>query len=178
MTARQFLSGFLVCSGLHAGAQAGDNDCVIQFYLAKVNTDGAATTLMDCVTWLNNEATVQLAPGEQVRITRHCPGCVYCPDDQVGLERRIGMGPGHASATDPVLDTLPLSTWTGLDISEPGSYYLRGLAPNYGLAYYPASLRLIIQGVATSVGEAGGNSFHAWAMHGTGALQNSPAGLF
>ncbi len=176
MIARKLLSGFLVCTGLHAGAQ-GDNDCVIQFYLGKVNTDGVCTTLMDCVTSESNEATVQLAPGEQVRLTRHCPGCNYCPDTEVGLQRHIGAGPGHASYVDPILDTLPLFQGTGTEIATPGSYYLRGIAPNYGMIYYWASLRLIIQSVATAVDETGAATFHAWPTRTGLALEHAPAGL-
>ena len=177
MAQRKILSSILLCIGLQASGQAGDNDCVIQYYVGKVNAGGVCTTLMDCVTWLNNEATISLAPGEQVRITRHCPGCVYCPDSQVGLERRVGTGPGHASFADPVLDTLPLSTLVGTDLAEPGSYYLRGIAPNYGLAYYAASLRLIIQDLATTVDGVGQASFNAWAVPDGIALDHAPAGV-
>lgn len=177
MNAPKILSSFLVCTALQASAQVGDNDCVIQYYLGKVGTDGVYTLLMDCVTWPINEATVQLAPGEQVRIQRFCPGCTYCPNAQVGLERRVGSGPGHASFGDPVLDTLPLSTTVGTDFAEPGSYYLRGIAPYYGLPYFAASLRLIVHSTTTAVDEPVGMSFRAWALPGAVALEHSPAGV-
>jgi len=177
MAPRKILASILLCIGLHASGQAGDNDCVVQYYLGKVNDVGTYTMLMDCVPSLSNEATVSLAPGEQVRITRHCPGCVYCPDSEVGLERRAGTGPGHASIAVPVLDTLPLSTSVGTDIAEPGSYYLLGIAPNDGLSYYAASLRLIIQSMTTGVDEVLISSFNAWAVPGGVALENVPAGV-
>jgi hypothetical protein len=175
MGIRSILGGFLFCVGTQAGAQAGDNECVIVFYLGKVGIDGVCTTIMDCLTWPINEATVQLAPGEQVRLTRHSPGYTQCPTSQVGLERHVGTGPGYASLTDPVLDTLSF-TWPETDLSEPGSYYLRGVAPNYGLYYYAASLKLIIENSATVMAEVGSSSFHAWPVRGGLAFEHAPAG--
>lgn len=176
MIARKLLSGLLVCTGLHAQAQAGDHDCVIQFYLGKVGADGVHTTLMDCVTWQSNEATVELAPGELVRLTRHCPGCTYCPDQTVGLQRHVGPGPGHASYVDPILDTLPLSTGIGTDLATPGSYYMRGIAPGV-FPVYASSLHLIIEGVPTAVGDDEATPFHVWAVQGGLAIRHAPAGM-
>lgn len=174
---RPLFALLLLSSGLHAAGQAGDHDCVIQFYLGKVGADGVCTTLMDCVTWESNEATVELAPGEQVRLTRHCPGCNYCPDAQVGLQRHVGSGPGHATSVDPILDTLPLFQGTGTDIATPGSYYIRGIAPGYGMTYYWASLKLIIENVATAVEEPTEAFLHAWATPVGLALEHTPSGV-
>ena len=175
MKARDLLATIFTCMFMNVCGQAGDNLCLIQFYLSMADS-GGDSILLDCVAGTINQATVQLGPGEQVHILRHCPGCTHCSDAVVGLELHLGSGPGYALITDPVVDTLPLIS-PGIFIDAPGSYYLRGVGLYNIIVDFTASLRLNVQASATIVDQMGSTSFKTWAVPDGISMEHVPAGV-
>ncbi|MBL7964779.1 MAG: T9SS type A sorting domain-containing protein [Flavobacteriales bacterium] len=133
-------------------AHAGDDDCVVRFSVGKVDTNGQYTMIEEYFSWVGNFLTVEVQPGELVRLFRRCPGCVLCPTS-VGIERRMGDPLSYATLSDPVLDTLPIHSTIPTDLSTPGSYHLRGLwLASGGNFYYYATLALRIVEVQVATG--------------------------
>lgn len=151
MRAALLLLSCFALASLGAKAQRGDHDCVPHFKADHLTASGTGTALVACMAPETAQASVALAPGEQVRILQLVQNSSYC-NGPVLLRILRTDGPSHAGPDSPAWDTLEISTTLPVYLTEPGAYYCQAVLFNQGWAIASAHLQLIITAGTEAVG--------------------------